>query len=99
MERKGSGKEASLTRAQELVAKIFEPLASRHRIELLMCLLEKEHQNVSELLQQIDIKPTTLSNHLGKLTRLGIIDCERIHRHRYYSIKDGRVKGILATLT
>lgn len=77
-----------------VLADLFGVLANPYRVQILQVLSSGE-LNVTQILEQISITPTALSNHLTKLKRSGVVDFRREHRHLFYYISDKRVTDIL----
>ena len=82
----------SNTIEQEAVkmADLFGILANPYRVQILQVLGSGE-LNVGQILEQIAITPTALSNHLTKLKSNGVVGCRSEHRHLFYHISDKRV--------
>nr|WP_200991949.1 metalloregulator ArsR/SmtB family transcription factor [Rhizobium rhizogenes]QCL10581.1 helix-turn-helix domain protein [Rhizobium rhizogenes] len=72
-------------------------LANEHRLLVLCQLLEGE-RNVTSLIEATNIPQTSMSQHLAKLKKEGIVDFRRDHRALYYFIKDPAVIEILKVL-
>ncbi|MFJ6328523.1 MULTISPECIES: ArsR/SmtB family transcription factor [unclassified Rhizobium] len=72
-------------------------LANEHRLLVLCHLLEGE-QNVTSLIEATNIPQTSMSQHLAKLKKEGIVDFRRDHRTLYYFIKDPAVVEIMKVL-
>lgn len=72
-------------------------LANEHRLLVLCHLLEGE-QNVTSLIEATNIPQTSMSQHLAKLKKEGIVDFRRDHRTLYYFIKDPAVAEIMKVL-
>jgi DNA-binding transcriptional ArsR family regulator len=60
-------------------------------------LLEGE-RNVTSLIEATNIPQTSMSQHLAKLKKEGIVDFRRDHRALYYFIKDPAVFDIMKVL-
>jgi DNA-binding transcriptional ArsR family regulator len=72
-------------------------LANEHRLLVLCQLLEGE-RNVTSLIEATNIPQTSMSQHLAKLKKEGIVDFRRNHRALYYFIKDPAVIEIMKVL-
>lgn len=72
-------------------------LANEHRLLVLCQLLEGE-RNVTSLIEATNIPQTSMSQHLAKLKKEGIVDFRRDHRALYYFIKDPAVIEIMKVL-
>ncbi|WP_047462733.1 helix-turn-helix transcriptional regulator [Rhizobium rhizogenes] len=72
-------------------------LANEHRL-LVLCQLLQGERNVTSLIEATNIPQTSMSQHLAKLKKEGIVDFRRDHRALYYFIKDPAVIEILKVL-
>ena len=63
-----------------------------------LCNLMEGRKNVSELLTNVKISQSALSQHLQVLKKEGIIKDERENRFLYYSIKNLEVLAILEAI-
>lgn len=72
-------------------------LANEHRL-LVLCQLLDGERNVTALIEATDIPQTSMSQHLAKLKKEGIVDFRREHRTLYYYIKDPVVIEIMRML-
>jgi len=68
------------------------------RPHMLTALLSGRALTASELAQEAGITPQTASSHLSKLEAGGMIEPEKQGRHRYYSLTDPDVAGVLEGL-
>lgn len=78
-------------------ATFLSGLANEHRLLVLCQLLEGE-RNVTSLIEATNIPQTSMSQHLAKLKKEGIVDFRRDHRALYYFIKDPAVIEIMKVL-
>lgn len=65
---------------------------------MVLCRLVEKECNVSELMVDVDVSQTLMSNHLAILRNANIVDYRREHRTLNYFIKDEKVKVLLSTL-
>lgn len=72
-------------------------LANEHRL-LVLCQLLQGERNVTSLIEATNIAQTSMSQHLAKLKKEGIVDFRRDHRALYYFIKDPAVIEIMKVL-
>ncbi|MEF3130997.1 metalloregulator ArsR/SmtB family transcription factor [Rhizobium sp. 268] len=72
-------------------------LANEHRL-LVLCQLLDGERSVTALIEATDIPQTSMSQHLAKLKKEGILDFRREHRTLYYYIKDPVVIEIMKML-
>ncbi|NKL52267.1 metalloregulator ArsR/SmtB family transcription factor [Rhizobium leguminosarum bv. viciae] len=78
-------------------ANFLSGLANEHRLLVLCQLLEGE-RHVTALIDATDIPQTSMSQHLAKLKKEGIVDFRREHRTLYYFIRDPTVIEIMKVL-
>jgi ArsR family transcriptional regulator, virulence genes transcriptional regulator len=78
-------------------ADFLKGLANPHRLNILCQLVEGE-KNVTELITATNLPQTSVSQHLAKLRKEGIIDYRRDHRSLYYSISHDAVLKIMMIL-
>lgn len=78
-------------------AEFLSGLASSHRL-LILCQLADGERNVSSIIEATGIPQTSMSQHLAKLKKEGIVDFRRDHRTLYYFIADPAVMEIMAIL-
>jgi len=88
--------EFSQKRAQQ-VAEFMKCFGSEHRL-LILCQLVEGEKSVTELIEATGMAQTSMSQHLNKLRREGLIDFKRQHRILYYSIVDQNALKIMQTL-
>ncbi len=78
-------------------AEFLSGLANTHRL-LILCELADGERNVSELIQATGIAQTSMSQHLNKLKKEGIVNFRREHRTLHYFIADAAVLQIMSIL-
>ncbi|CAN7635680.1 ArsR/SmtB family transcription factor [Neorhizobium sp. LjRoot104] len=78
-------------------AEFLSGLANGHRL-LILCELAEGERNVSSIIEVTGIAQTSMSQHLAKLKKEGIVDFRREHRMLYYFIADPAVMEIMAIL-
>lgn len=81
----------------EVAANLLKGLASPHRL-LILCQLAEGEKSVSELIELTGIAQTSMSQHLSKLKKEGIVTFRRDHRTLYYSIVSKPVLQIMGVL-
>ena len=79
------------------VSQFLKGLSNPQRLMILCLLIEKEH-SVTELIEAINIPQTSMSQHLSKLKKDGLVDFRRDHRTLYYFIKDKSVIRVMTVL-
>jgi DNA-binding transcriptional ArsR family regulator len=80
--------------SSEIYAKFFHGLSNPTRFKIVLSLLDKE-KNVSELVEELQIKQSQVSNQLACLKWCGYVDTRQEGKFVYYQIKDERIKQIL----
>lgn len=78
----------------DIYAKFFHGLANPTRLKIVQSLLDKE-KNVSELVDELQMKQSQISNQLACLKWCGFVGTRQEGKYVYYQIKDSRVKEIL----
>lgn len=72
---------------------IFKMLTDENRLNILKALCGRE-RNEKELVQELGIPQSTVSNHMGKLCQSGILNSRKEGRAVYYSISKERTEEI-----
>ena len=80
------------------IAMVASLVGDPARANMLTALMSGRALTASELAYQAGITPQTASSHLGKLEVGGLIEQERQGRHRYFSLTDPDVAGVLEGL-
>ena len=80
----------------ELKAKTFKVFADPTRLRILELLREGE-SNVSAMMERLNLKQSTVSQHLRMLKECGIVAARRDGREVYYRLKSDKVLEILDT--
>jgi DNA-binding transcriptional ArsR family regulator len=91
--------EPSVSPAQpiyRLKADFFKTLGHPARIRVLEILRDGE-ASVSELLAQMDLEPSHLSQQLGVLRRAGVVQSRKAGASVHYSVADPRIFDLLKT--
>lgn len=78
----------------ELKAKLFKVFSDPTRLKILELLRKKEH-NVSEITERLNLKQSTVSQHLRMLKDCGVVSSKKESREVIYSIRDKKVKEVL----
>lgn len=77
---------------------IASAMADTSRMHILCALIDGRAWTATELSVVADIAPSTTSGHLNKLLDTGLLICVVQGRHRYYSLANQAVAGLLETL-
>lgn len=65
--------------------KIFKALADKNR-RLILTMLNKQPMTVGELVDKVTIGQATVSSHLGKMKKAGLLEVEARGKNRLYKI-------------
>ena len=76
---------------------ILKILANSRRLEIL-CHLTEERKSSGELTKIIGLSHSALSQHLGRMTKLNLIERTKKGQEAFYSIKSYEARAILSTL-
>ena len=79
----------------QLKAEVFKTLGHPMRIRVLELLSEREH-SVAELLPQVGVEASNLSQHLAVLRRAGLVSTRREASTVFYSLASPQVGELLA---
>ena len=85
--------EAAADRASELL----KALANRHRL-LIVCQLIDGERSVGDLAEFLDLRDSTVSQHLALLRKDGLVSARREAQTIYYSIASDPAREILTAL-
>ncbi len=83
------------TPLHQLKAEFFKTLSHPLRIRVLELLSERE-QSVGELLDEVAVEPSNLSQQLAVLRRAGLVTTRKERSTVYYSLAIGQVAELLA---
>lgn len=78
----------------ELIAKFFHGLSNPARFKIALSLLQSE-KNVSELMNELGMKQSQISNQLACLKWCGYVSTRQDGKFVYYRITDERVRTII----
>lgn len=78
-------------------AEFMKGLASPHRL-MLLCHMAEQEKSVTELMEATGIPQTSVSQHLGKLKKEGIVEYRRDHKVLYYRISHPVALSIMQIL-
>lgn len=85
--------EAAADRASDLL----KALSNRHRL-LIICQLIEGERSVGDLAQLLDLRDSTVSQHLALLRRDGLVAARRDSQTIYYSVASDPAREVLKTL-
>jgi DNA-binding transcriptional ArsR family regulator len=83
--------------AATAASELMKALANRHRL-LIVCQLVDGERSVGELAEFLDIRDSTVSQHLALLRRDGVVAARRDAQTIFYSIASPAAQRILHTL-
>lgn len=78
-------------------ASFLKVLANPNRLAIL-CALQTQRHNVSELTEIVGMPQAAMSTQLAVLREAKLVDCEVNHRERRYYICDDRVSDIIGLM-
>jgi ArsR family transcriptional regulator, virulence genes transcriptional regulator len=81
----------------EAVAELLNAMANPKRLVVLCSLLENE-RCVGDLAEIVNLSVPALSQHLGKMRLLGLVDTRREGQLIYYRLASDKVRTVLETL-
>lgn len=79
-------------------AALLRSVGNERRLLVLCLLIEHGELAVGQLLEQVDLSPSALSQHLAKMRAEGLIDYRRQAQTLYYRITNPAVAELVATL-
>jgi DNA-binding transcriptional ArsR family regulator len=74
-------------------------LAEPARVAMLFSLMDGEARPATELAQVARVSPSTASAHLASLVRGGLVQVERLGRHRYHRLAGDRAARVIESLS
>ncbi|WP_228547520.1 ArsR/SmtB family transcription factor [Filobacillus milosensis] len=78
----------------ETVSKFFYGLSNPARLEIALSLLNEE-KNVSQLVEELGMKQSQISNQLMCLKTCGFVTSRKDGKFVYYNVTDQRVRDII----
>ena len=86
-----------MERAADQASDLLKALANRHRL-LIICQLIDGERSVGELAQFLNLRDSTVSQHLALLRKDGLVAARRDAQTIYYSIASEPAREVLTTL-
>ncbi len=83
--------------AADQASELLKALSNRHRL-LIICQLIDGERSVGELAQFLDLRDSTVSQHLALLRKDGLVSARRDAQTIYYSIASEPARAVLKTL-
>jgi DNA-binding transcriptional ArsR family regulator len=79
---------------EELLPKFFKALCDPTRIKIIQLLIEKD-RNVTDLIANLGISQSGVSNHLACLKWCGFVTSRKDGKTMHYSVTDKRIQKII----
>lgn len=76
---------------------LLKTLANSHRL-LILCHLVAGELTVGELEQQLNLSQSSLSQHLARMRRCGVLACRKEGTNVYYYVANSHALQVLQTL-
>ena len=83
--------------AADKASELLKALANRHRLLIVCQLIEKE-RSVGELASLLEIRDSTVSQHLALLRKDGLVTARRERQTIWYSIGSAPARELVSTL-
>ncbi len=77
------------------MAKVLKLLAHPYRLKIIDLLESAESAPVHRLVEELALPQAVVSNHLKKMLRIGLVECQRRGKEVWYSLGDRRSLTIL----
>jgi DNA-binding transcriptional ArsR family regulator len=87
----------AMLKAADEAGELLKALANRHRLIIICQLIEKE-RSVGELAKVLQIRDSTVSQHLALLRKDGIVTARRDGQTIWYSIGSAPAREVVRTL-
>lgn len=88
---------AAMSAAAERASDLLKSLANRHRL-LIVCQLVEGERSVGELVAFLNIRDSTVSQHLALLRKDGLVTTRRDGQTIWYSIANPIARTVIETL-
>lgn len=83
--------------AADEASELLKAIANRHRL-LLLCQMIDRKRSVGELADFLELRPSTVSQHLALLRKDGLVSAERDGQTIWYTISSNPAREVLRTL-
>jgi len=90
-------KTEAMLEAADKASDLLKALANRHRLIIVCQLIEKE-RSVGELAELLQLRDSTVSQHLALLRKDGLVTARRDGQTIWYSIGSASARELIATL-
>jgi hypothetical protein len=84
------------TQSEELLA-FFKALSDENRLKIIG-LLAQESYTVEELAAMLDLRPSTVSHHLSRLSEVGLVSARAESYYNQYQLETGTLQGMAQRL-
>jgi|GEM_PF-160558 len=88
---------AIMSSAADKASELLKSLSNRHRLLILCRLIEEEH-SVGQLAAALDLRDSTVSQHLALLRKDGLVAARRDGQTMWYGIVSAPARRIVETL-
>lgn len=86
-----------MSASADLVSELLKALGNRHRL-LILCQLLDDERSVGDLAGLLELRDSTVSQHLALLRREGLVQARRDGQTIWYSICSEPARQVLAVL-
>lgn len=86
-----------MERAADQASELLKALSNRHRL-LIICQLIEGERSVGELAEFLNLRDSTVSQHLALLRKDGLVSARREAQTIFYSISSEPAREVLKTL-
>jgi ArsR family transcriptional regulator, virulence genes transcriptional regulator len=83
--------------AADEASELLKAIANRHRL-IIVCQLIEKRRSVGELAALLEIRDSTVSQHLALLRKDGLVTAQRDGQTIWYSISSPRARELVRTL-
>jgi len=83
---------------QILDSKFFKALSEPARVQILKYLILNGRSDIADIAANLPQDRSVVSRHLQLMHEVGILDCEKVTRHRYYEINGSLFLNKLETI-
>lgn len=88
---------SAMGRQADKAESLLKALASKPRL-MILCNLSTGEKSVGELLNEVELSPSAMSQHLALLREQGLVSTRRQAQTIFYSLEDGPALDIISIL-
>ncbi len=88
---------AAMTEAAGQASLLLKSLAHPHRL-MIVCQMMEAERSVGELAKALEVRDSTVSQHLALLRKDGIVTARRDGQTIWYAISSGPARGVVETV-